>query len=65
MIAKFSALGLNLTKIESRPIPGTDFEFLFYFDLDASIYAEEAIKLLSELDAGPEPFVFLGGYREV
>ena len=65
MIAKFSALGLNLTKIESRPIPGTDFEFLFYFDLDASIYAEEAIKLLSELDAGPDPFIFLGSYREV
>ena len=38
MIARFAALGLNLTKLESRPIAGTDFEFMFYFDLDASVY---------------------------
>ena len=65
MIAKFSALGLNLTKLESRPIAGTDFEFMFYFDLDASVYDEAALQLLSELDAGPEAFVYLGSYLEV
>ncbi|HNX61359.1 MAG TPA: prephenate dehydratase domain-containing protein [Candidatus Limiplasma sp.] len=65
MIAKFAALGLNLTKIESRPIAGTDFEFMFYFDLDASVYAPEALQLLCELDAGPEPFTYLGSYSEI
>ncbi len=65
MIAKFAALGLNLTKIESRPIAGTDFEFMFYFDLDASVYAPEALQLLCELDAGPETFTFLGSYGEL
>jgi chorismate mutase / prephenate dehydratase len=65
MIAKFAALGLNLTKIESRPIAGTDFEFMFYFDLDASVYAPEALQLLCELDAGPEPFTYLGSYSEM
>ncbi len=65
MIAKFAALGLNLTKIESRPIAGTDFEFMFYFDLDASVYAPEALQLLCELDAGPETFTFLGSYSEL
>ena len=65
MIAKFAALGLNLTKIESRPIAGTDFEFMFYFDLDASVYAPEALQLLCELDAGPETFTYLGSYSEV
>ncbi|MEA4929156.1 MAG: prephenate dehydratase domain-containing protein [Candidatus Limiplasma sp.] len=64
MIAKFAALGLNLTKIESRPIAGTDFEFMFYFDLDASVYAPEALQLLCELDAGPETFTYLGSYSE-
>ena len=65
MIAKFAALGLNLTKIESRPIAGTDFEFMFYFDLDAPVYAPEALQLLCELDAGPETFTYLGSYSEM
>ena len=65
MIAKFAALGLNLTKLESRPIAGTDFEFMFYFDLDASVYAPEALQLLCELDAGPETFTYLGSYSEI
>lgn len=65
MIARFAALGLNLTKIESRPIAGTDFEFMFYFDLDASVYAPEALQLLCELDAGPETFTYLGSYSEI
>lgn len=64
-IAKFSALGLNLTKIESRPIPGKDFEFMFYFDMEASIYTDELIILLSELENSPEQFVFLGSYSEI
>ncbi len=65
MIAKFSALGLNLTKLESRPIAGRDFEFMFYFDMQASIYSKEVIALLSELDNSPEQFVFLGSYTEI
>ncbi|MEG2314781.1 MAG: prephenate dehydratase domain-containing protein [Clostridia bacterium] len=65
MIAKFAALGLNLTKLESRPIAGTDFEFMFYFDLDASVYDEAALRLLNELDAGPETFTYLGSYTEL
>ena len=63
-IAKFSALGVNLTKLESRPIPGSDFEFMFYFDLEASVYSPELINLLSELESQPETFVFLGCYTE-
>lgn len=65
MIAKFAALGLNLTKLESRPIPGTDFEFMFYFDLDASVYDDAALQLLSELDEGTDTFTYLGSYSEV
>lgn len=65
MIAKFSALGLNLTKLESRPIPGSDFEFMFYFDMEASLYSPEVISLLCELEQEPELFVFLGSYTEV
>ena len=65
LLSKFAMLGLNLTKIESRPILGREFEFKFYFDLEASVYSEEVLALLSELAAGPEPFEFLGSYTEL
>jgi chorismate mutase/prephenate dehydratase len=61
-LAKFSSLGLNLTKIESRPIPGKDFEFMFYLDFEASVYSDEVIALLCELDAEPTEFAYLGTY---
>ena len=65
MIAKFSSLGVNLTKLESRPIPGSDFEFMFYFDMDASVWSPEFVNLLGQLENQPELFVFLGCYSEV
>ena len=37
VLERFYALDINLVKLESRPIPGKDFEFLFYFDLDAPV----------------------------
>lgn len=64
-ISKFSALGLNLTKLESRPILGSDFEFMFYLDMDASIYSDEVIKLLCEFENSLDTFVFLGSYYEI
>ena len=41
ILARYYALGINLQKLESRPIPDRDFEFMFYFDLETSIYSEE------------------------
>ncbi|MGL6194365.1 MAG: prephenate dehydratase domain-containing protein, partial [Thermoguttaceae bacterium] len=63
-IAKFAALGLNLSKLESRPIPGKDFEFLFYFDLDVSDCSPEVIRLLSDIEKRSNYFAFLGCYSE-
>lgn len=64
VITKFATLGLNLTKIESRPIPGKDFEFMFYFDASVSAHSEELLKLLAELEGTLEQFSFLGCYAE-
>ncbi len=64
ILSKFSMAGLNLTKLESRPIAGRDFEFSFYFDLEASIYAEETISILDALAASTNNFVFLGSYLQ-
>ncbi len=61
-LAKFSSLELNLTKIESRPIAGSDFEFMFYLDFEASVYSDEVVKLLCQLDSEPSDFTYLGTY---
>ena len=67
IIAKFAAIDVNLTKLESRPQPGMDFEFRFIFDVMASP-ADPAVKsLLSDLSLDPEieHFDFLGSYVEL
>jgi len=58
IISKFSSLGINLTKIESRPIPGRDFEFMFCFEMEISSHSKELIALLS----GLEGVTYLGSY---
>ena len=65
MLSRFSMMGLNLTKLESRPIPGKDFEFMFYFDLEASVMSPAVVKMLNDLSKTTGTFVFLGNYTEV
>ncbi len=65
MLARLYVLGINVTKLESRPLPDRDFEFMFYFDLETSIYSEEFIQLMCELDSLCEEFKYLGSYSEV
>lgn len=64
ILSRFAALGLNMTKLESRPIPGSNFEFMFYFDIDASVYSENLKALLSELENDSQQFSYLGSYTE-
>ncbi len=64
VISKFAALGLNMTKLESRPIPGSNFEFMFYFDIDASVYSPNLKALMTELEEDAEQFIYLGSYTE-
>jgi len=65
VLARFYALGINLNKLESRPLPDRDFQFMFYFDLETSIYAEEFAKLLDSLQSICEECKYLGSYTEV
>ena len=65
VLARFFALGINLTKLESRPIIGRDFEFMFYFDVDTSVYSPALTHLIGELEAELEGFSYLGSYLEV
>lgn len=65
LLNRFSTLGLNLTKLESRPMPDSPFEFAFYFDFDANVQSPEVQNLLAELDNTSDNFVFLGTYKEI
>ncbi len=65
VLARMYVLGINVIKLESRPIPDRDFEFMFYFDLETSIYSEEFVQLMCELDDLCEEFKYLGSYSEV
>ena len=64
-MARLFTLGINVTKLESRPIPDREFEFMFYFDLETSIYSEEFVQLMCELEDLCEEFKYLGSYSEV
>ncbi|MBR3922398.1 MAG: bifunctional chorismate mutase/prephenate dehydratase, partial [Kiritimatiellae bacterium] len=61
-----ASIDVNLTKLESRPIPGMDFEFLFTFDFEARPQDPAVLKLLAELssDSEIEHFTFLGASAE-
>ena len=65
VLARMYVLGINVIKLESRPIPDKDFEFMFYFDLETSIYSEEFVQLMCELDDLCAEFKYLGSYTEV
>lgn len=65
VLSRFYALGINLNKLESRPLPERDFEFMFYFDLDTPVYSPQFIQLMGELQNICEEFNYLGSYSEV
>ena len=66
VLVKFAAVGVNLTKLESRPVPGSDFEFRFIFDFEASPHDPRVVKMLAGFTIDPEieNFTFLGAYSE-
>ena len=65
LLAGFNALGVNLTKLESHPVVGRDFEFRFFFDLEASAFRPQVLGMLEELEKSCEMFAFMGNYCEL
>jgi len=58
----FKSRGINLTKLESRPILGNPFEEMFYLDFEGNINNEEIKKALDELGRYTRFFKILGCY---
>lgn len=65
VLARFYTLGINLIKLESRPLPSRNFEFMFYFDLETSVYSEAFVRLVCALESLSEEFRYLGSYSEI
>ena len=65
VLSRIYALGMNLIKLESRPLPERNFEFMFYFDVDNSVYSPSFLQLMGELEDICEEYDYLGSYSEV
>ena len=64
-LARFYALGINVIKLESRPVQNRDFEFMFYFDMSVSVYDNAFYEIVEQLKNECEYFHYLGSYQEV
>ena len=64
ILSSFADAGINLLKIESAPIPGKDFEFRFFIDLEASLADEASAKVLREVEEICPEFRVLGNFTE-
>ena len=65
ILSKLAALGINMTKLESCPVTGRNFEFIFFLELEASVQAPGVLPMLEELERSCAGFHFLGNYAEV
>ena len=65
ILSRFNATGVNLVKLESRQIPEREFEYRFYFDIEASVYSTEFQSLMCELNNSGEQFKYFGTYAEI
>ncbi|MCI6496438.1 MAG: prephenate dehydratase [Anaeromassilibacillus sp.] len=63
VLCRFNSSGLNLTKIESRPMPDHKFEYLFYLDFTGNVYNDDVLNLLCALSEELPEFSFLGNYN--
>lgn len=65
LLGKLAALGINMTKLESCPVVGSDFEFLFFLELEADPREPGVLPMLEALARDCRSARLLGCYREV
>ncbi len=65
VLSRLYTLGINVVRLESRPIARENFRAMFYFDLQTSVYSEEFVLLICELGDLCQEFAYLGSYTEV
>ena len=65
ILSKLAALNINMTKLESCPVSGRNFEFMFFLELEADVQAPGVLSMLQEMERSCASFNFLGSYAEV
>ena len=65
ILSRLSARGINMSKLESCPVTGRNFEFIFFLELDASVQDDGVLPLLSDLERICPSFALLGSYAIV
>jgi prephenate dehydratase len=58
----FSDYKINLAKLESRPMPGKPWEYMFYADLETDLENENQVRVLEKLKEKTPIFRILGRY---
>lgn len=65
VLSRIAALGINLSKLESRPIPGREFEFMFYVDIE-SVPGDAAFdRLVQQIPPLCDSCLYLGSYSDL
>lgn len=64
LLSILSSFKVNLLKLESRPIPEQQFEFMFYLDIQCDVFAEATSRMLACISAYCETMTILGAYKE-
>ncbi|MGN0606576.1 MAG: bifunctional chorismate mutase/prephenate dehydratase [Oscillospiraceae bacterium] len=65
LLEKFFVSGLNLKKIESRPIADGSFNVVFYMDFEGNVDNEKVSSLITEMCDTYEDFRFLGNFKKI
>jgi prephenate dehydratase len=61
-LLSFASRGVNLTKLESRPLPGRPFEYRFYIDLQGTLSDRGLRAAVAELERTATVARVLGSY---
>jgi len=59
----FAVAGLNMMKLESRPVPGRNWEYMFFVDFSGDLIQPGMDEVLRELSQAAEGFRVLGNYH--
>ena len=65
LLSILSSFKVDLLKLESRPIPEQEFEFMFYIDIKCDVFGEQTQTMLACIKAYCQTTTILGAYHEV